>query len=128
MKTLFARILISAIILASMGAQAQTTFIGDRHKHLDQLTQTYDKPNERDEDSREARTFIAQCGAVAPFAGFCKCLARKLPPGLSFQQYFVVLSRTKEQNNYESLAPQVRQTYDSIPVIRDECVAIRVAP
>lgn len=128
MRSIFARILVSALLVLPTGAQAQATFVGDRHKDLRRVTQAHDKAGGQEEDSREIRAFVAQCSAVAPFAGFCTCLARKLPPGLGFQQYFVVLSRTKEQNNYQSLAPRVRQTYDAIPAIRDECAATPIAP
>lgn len=74
------------------------------------------------------RAFVAQCTDVIPFKGDCACLSRTLPAGLSFQQYDAVLGRSKEQNGYASLKPDVRKTYDAVPAARDRCAASAGAP
>jgi hypothetical protein len=121
MATPISRMLACAVLCLATSAQAQTVFTGDRHQSLDRVSQTYDRTAEPDTAATHA--FVAECTGVIPFPDYCGCLSRTLPAGLSFRQYYAVLGRSKEENGYASLKPDVRKTYDAIPEARDRCAA-----
>ena len=93
-----------------------------KRQGLDRASQTFDRAGDANVDSDARRAFVAQCTDVIPFEGDCACLSRTLPAGLSFQQYDAVLGRSKEQNGYVSLKPDVRKTYDACLLYTSRCV------
>jgi hypothetical protein len=109
-------------------AHARTVFTNDRHPGLDRVSQTFDRAGNANADRDATRAFVAQCTDVIPFAGYCAGLSRTLLAGLSFQQYDAVLGRSKAQNGYASLKPDVQKTYDAIPAARDRGAASAGAP
>lgn len=116
MKTLFA-ILLALSLPALANAQVR-----DRHAGLNQATQTGDSPL-AEEDRQARQVFSSQCMEVVGVAPLCGCLAAELPPGLSFDQYVVVLSRTREENGYDGLGRSAKRAYDAVPAARDACAA-----
>jgi hypothetical protein len=53
---------------------------------------------------------------------FCKCLNEKLAVGLSFQDYVIVMTKTKDQLKYASLSTEQKQLVDNAIEVRDQCV------
>lgn len=103
---------------AALSQSPQTTFIGDRNAGLDRTTQTADQPR-----GREAVAFTRQCAAIVGIEPYCACVASRVPAGLTFEQYFIVLGRSREANGYDGLKGAVKQAYDAMPAIRDACAA-----
>ena len=58
----------------------------------------------------------------------CKCLDGKLAVAWSFSDYVAIVTRTKEENGYDRLEPNMRAAYDNVAAVRDACVASPVAP
>ena len=58
----------------------------------------------------------------------CKCLDSKLAVAWSFSDYVSIVTRTKEENGYDRLEPDMRAAYDNVATARDACVASPVAP
>lgn len=123
-----ARTLTCLALCLAASAHARTVFTNDRHRGLDRVSQTFDRAGDANPDHDATRAFVAQCIDVIPFTGYCACLSRTLPAGLSFQQYDAVLGRSKAQNGYASLEPDVQKTYDAIPAARDRGAASAGAP
>jgi hypothetical protein len=79
------------------------------------------------DDDRGQAKFRSQCLAVVGQESFCICLARQMPSGLGFEQYVVILSKTKEENGYDNLGKNMKRAYDSIPEARDKCAVVQAS-
>lgn len=119
-------ILLCAALLSALGAaraqSPQTDFIGDRNSAVDRTTQVAEQPK-TERQGRDVTAFTRQCTHVVGIAPYCACVASRVPAGLTFEQYFIVLGRSRQANGYDGLQPAVRQAYDAMPRIRDECAA-----
>lgn len=59
---------------------------------------------------------------------FCSCIADKLPVLLSFSDYVAIVVHSKAENNYDKLNSDFRLAYDTVPAVRDQCVAALIVP
>ena len=112
-------------LLAAVVSFDATAQIGplDRHEALRRSSDTFSRENLTETDSRVRSDRRSKCMAVAAIPRLCDCLAKDLPGGLSFDQYVVVVTRSKEENGYSKLSPSQKKTYDAIPAVRDACAA-----
>lgn len=58
-------------------------------------------------------------------ADFCNCLVEKLPIGLSFRDYIMIITSTKEEIGYDKLSKDDRDMVDMAVSARDLCVQKR---
>lgn len=66
----------------------------------------------------------AQCMQVTGLEPYCGCLQSKLPSTFTFDNYVIVLSRSKKQNGYAKMDKTAKQVYDAIPQVRDTCATM----
>lgn len=64
-----------------------------------------------------------QCMKAMGHEDFCSCIAEKSPVGLSFFEYIVAVSNTKEELNYSNLSEEDRSMVDNARKAREECVS-----
>ena len=69
-------------------------------------------------------TVKAQCMQVTGLEGYCSCLQSKLPVSFTFDNYVVVLSRSKQDNGYSRMDKSAKTIYDAMPQVRDSCAAM----
>lgn len=108
--------LLPLLLVALPFAPADAQVI-DRFSDLRRQTEALEKRP----DKSERNTTELQCMQVVGMRSFCSCVSEQLPEGLTFEQYVVVLSRSKKDNGYDGLRAAAKRTYDSVPVIRDAC-------
>ena len=109
------------ILLAfSAASAAQTTQVVDSASGTRSATENFASIDSR---QRENGAFAAQCQVVVGIESFCKCLAGKIPQGVAFEQYVVMLGRDKKAVGYDSMPSAGRRFYDGLPVVRDACAA-----
>jgi hypothetical protein len=72
--------------------------------------------------------FAAQCSAVLGLDTYCGCLGKDMPAGVGFDNFVVVLTRSKQDNGYDQLDATSKRAYDAIPALRDKCAAASVNP
>ena len=53
---------------------------------------------------------------------FCNCIAQKSPVAVDFVQYVEILSRTKEELNYDRLSREDKEIVETTRKSRDLCV------
>ena len=68
------------------------------------------------------------CTKAVGSPSLCKCLDSKLAVVWSFSDYVAIVTRTKEENGYDRLEPDMWAAYDNVAAVRDACVASPVAP
>lgn len=66
----------------------------------------------------------AQCMQVTALEAYCSCLQARLPASFTFDNYVVVLSRSKQDNGYARMDKSARKIYDAMPQVRDACAAM----
>ena len=101
---------------AQQGGGASINKVQER-EIFDQTTRVY--------NDRKAPTsaFKDQCTGVLGLAAYCGCLGKDMPAGVGFDNFVVVLTRTKEENGYDKLDATSKRAYDAIPALRDRCAA-----
>ena len=111
-----------ALLLLAFSAMssAQTSQVVDSASATRSATENFASI---DNAQRGNGVFASQCRAVVGMDPFCKCLAGRIPQGVSFEQYVVMLSRDKEAIGYESMPAPGRRFYDGLPAVRDACAA-----
>jgi hypothetical protein len=55
---------------------------------------------------------------------FCSCLNKNMAIGLSFREYIVVTTSTKEELGYESLSGDIKKLVNSALSVREQCVKV----
>jgi hypothetical protein len=101
---------------AQQGGGASINKVQER-EIFDQTTRVY--------NDRKAPTsaFKDQCTGVLGLAAYCGCLGKDMPAGVGFDNFVVVLTRTKQENGYDKLDATSKRAYDAIPALRDRCAA-----
>ena len=72
-------------------------------------------------EALERSNTLDQCMKVFESPPMCRCLSEAIPSGITFEQYFVILTRPKSENGYEKLSRTGKAVFDSLPKIRDTC-------
>lgn len=113
-----------AFFLLTMSAlcPAQTTQVVDSASGTRSATENFASI---DNAQRGNGVFASQCRAVVSIDAFCKCLAGRIPQGVSFEQYVVMLSRDKQAVGYDAMPAAGRRFYDGLPAVRDSCAVAR---
>ena len=92
------------------------------------LTETHES-GDRSHSLTHTGSLKDQCMAVFAVDPYCSCLQSKLPDSMNFDSFVLILSRSKEENNYNRLDANAKLVYDAIPKVRDFCsVKSRVVP
>jgi len=112
----FAAMLLSAASAFAQSGPAPTGKVQER-RDFDDLTRNYDKA------SPAPSNFKMQCNSVLGLDAYCGCLGADIPAGVGFDNFVVVLTRTKEENGYAQLDAASKRAYDAIPALRDKCAA-----
>ncbi len=76
----------------------------------------------------EAQTSESQCMKAVGNSEFCKCIAWQNPGSFvqyeSFVQYVLILSKSKEELNYDRLSKSDKLLVDNARKARDKCVPL----
>jgi hypothetical protein len=112
------------LVSSAAGAQQRETMSSEpsRMETLRNQTQVFQVQSRATQEA-EALAFKAQCMQVTGLEPFCGCLQAKLPASFTFDNYVVVLSKSKQDNGYNRMDKQAKQVYDAIPRVRDSCAA-----
>jgi len=117
---------VAAMLLAASSAFAQSgpapTGKVQERRDFDDLTRNYDKA------SPAPSGFKMQCTRVLGLDAYCGCLGKDMPAGVGFDNFVVVLTRTKQENGYDKLDATSKRAYDAIPVLRDRCATQAAKP
>ena len=68
----------------------------------------------------QAQETESQCVKAIGAAEFCKCVAWQTPG--NFIQYVAILSKTKDELNYDKLSKGDKEFVDNVRKARDKCV------
>lgn len=127
---------ISGLVLALACHQAvgqETLQQLDKQRDLDQQIGQVDKA-QRALDNLDAmvkgieREREGACIRAVGNQKVCGCLANNLPVKLTFQQYVLAVTLTKDELGYAQMSPDEKRLVDSIPPIRDRCVGAKAPP
>ena len=102
---------------AQQGGGASINKVQER-EIFDQTTRVYN-----DHKAPGTSAFKDQCTGVLGLPAYCGCLGKDMPAGVGFDNFVVVLTRTKEENGYDKLDATSKRAYDAIPALRDRCAA-----
>lgn len=114
------KVLFLLALACCAAASAQTTQVVDSASATRSATENFASIGNR---PRANDAFASQCRLVVGLQGFCGCLAGKMPQGVSFEQYVVMLSRDKQAVGYDAMPAAGRRFYDGLPAQRDACAA-----
>jgi hypothetical protein len=64
----------------------------------------------------------AECMKAIGNPDFCSCIANKSPGNISFVGYVQIVTKTKEELEYDSLTPEHKKMVDLSRTARDQCV------
>ncbi len=112
------------LVSSVVGAQQRET-LPSEPSHMDRLrnhTQVFQVQSRATQEA-DALSLKAQCMQVTGLEPFCGCLQAKLPASFTFDNYVVVLSKSKQDNRYNRMDKHAQQVYDAIPLVRDSCAA-----
>jgi len=119
-------VVLAALLTAASTAGAQSL---EELKQKESLDHTMDLLNQAEailnSASRQRRVDCAKAIGNVPL---CTCLDDKLAVAWSFADYVAILTRTKEENGYDSIDTKLKPAYDNVAAVRDACVASAVAP
>ena len=113
-------VVFAACLLAFANTAAAQQFLTDRTRSVDSATHV---AGQQAPTTAAARELARQCAVVVGLQKYCDCLGAQLPGGMSFDQYVVVLGRSKQDNGYAGMSATVRRAYDTVPQVRDRCAA-----
>ena len=68
------------------------------------------------------KTREINCTKAIGYKPFCTCIMEKLPMAWSFSDYITITTQSKEANGYNKMNAELKEAYDKVPKIRDECV------
>jgi len=108
--------LLLALLLVATAAQAKPS-------DEEVLRQGLQKMRAEVQQITQAKFF--DCHWSGGTAHFCSCLADKLPFAWSYMDYVAIMTRTREENHFDSLAPELQAQYLRVPSIRNQCVAAK---
>ncbi|MFC5579477.1 hypothetical protein ACFPOA_15825 [Lysobacter niabensis] len=124
MKLVVTATLAAALLAPSAAAQSL-----EELKTADQLNETLELLDKAEAILKStSRTRRSDCMKAVGNAAFCGCIGDKLAVAWSFSDYVAITTRSKEENGYASLDPNMRVAYDNVAAVRDECVASPAAP
>jgi len=96
------------------------------HERLEQLQQDDDFLKLMDKmkvvEERMSQNKRYNCIKAFGHAGFCNCLIDELPVGLSFKDYIIIVTSTKEELGYDKLSKDDKKMVDKVITARDLCV------
>ncbi|MDN8618924.1 hypothetical protein [Variovorax ginsengisoli] len=74
--------------------------------------------------SHDQAIAVRESGCQRAFGAgvFCTCLMKSLPVAWSFPDYIFITTRSKEENGYADMPPDMKQAYDMVAPIRNRCV------
>lgn len=110
----------ACISILAMSAGAQSL---DQLDKLDHYNKAMSAANQLESivASRAEATKLA-CLKAFGRPTFCSCLSQNLPIDLSFSDYIVIVTHSKEQNGYGRLTGETKAAYDKVPAVREMCV------
>ena len=76
----------------------------------------------QDARSDSSQAIGERCIRAFGDTAFCDCIMWKGPRGITFMDYVLMASRTKDELKYDQLAADERKLVDSARAVRDECV------
>jgi len=111
----------AAMLLSTASAFAQSGASINKIQEREIFNQDTKLKNQEASPARSG--FQGQCSAVLGLDAYCGCLGADMPAGVGFDNFVVVLTRTKEENGYAQLDAASKRAYDAIPALRDKCAA-----
>lgn len=119
MKPHFTIILSLVCIAPTIHAQSLEQL--DQLSHIDKALDLLDQLQARVDQQVHATKY--SCLKVFGNDAFCGCISSNLPIVFSFADYVAIVTQTKENNGYASLNTDTKKAYDSVPAVREKCVA-----
>ena len=62
------------------------------------------------------------CAKAVGYEPFCSCISKNIPSVWSFSDYVAIITKSKEENEYNKLDAGSRKAYDRVSTVRDQCV------
>ncbi|MGN2254559.1 hypothetical protein ACFWZ4_14365 [Frateuria sp. GZRe12] len=111
----------------TFGSHPQSLEQLDQRAHADKAIDLLNQLQAQVDEQAHAMKY--ECLKAFGNSAFCGCLSSNLPVAFSFADYIAIVTKSKEANGYAKLTPDTKKAYDTVPSVREKCVAqARSAP
>lgn len=110
---------LAALVGASAMAQGSLSQL-QKQAEIEHTIRTIDSAQAALSKMQAQRTMA--CRMAFGSETFCGCLGDRLPIAIDFYDYISATTKSKADNNYSALKPELRKAYDLALTTRDYCV------